>query len=255
MSRTRRRPNRRPRRTQAPPNTVESQLLRAVLFATFSPIGDEFFRLLVRCLASALGVRYAFVTTCVDPPDPGRVRTLGIWLGHDLGQNFEYAVSGTPCQGVLSEKHCVFFPDLLQTLFPEDRQLVELDARSYLGVPLLSRGNELLGHLAVLDDRPMSDEGTRTAILKAVASRAAAELERWQAERAGQRRIAELLEASSRTLEGLIPICAWCKSVRDETGTWLEPEEYVRRRTRADFTHGICPECARELRPGRVKLQ
>lgn len=52
-----------------------------------------------------------------------------------------------------------------------------------------------------------------------------------------------------KTLSGLIPICANCKKVRDDTGYWQKVEEYVRNRTSAEFTHGICPECAKELYP------
>ncbi|HEY1663321.1 MAG TPA: PAS domain S-box protein [Verrucomicrobiae bacterium] len=55
----------------------------------------------------------------------------------------------------------------------------------------------------------------------------------------------ELREALAqvKTLSGLIPICGWCKSVRSDTGYWQTVEQYVRSRTDATFTHGICPSC------------
>jgi PAS domain S-box-containing protein len=46
-----------------------------------------------------------------------------------------------------------------------------------------------------------------------------------------------------RTLRGLVPICAWCKKIRDEDGAWQDIEDYVRRHTEAEWTHCICPEC------------
>jgi hypothetical protein len=46
------------------------------------------------------------------------------------------------------------------------------------------------------------------------------------------------------TLQGLIPICAWCKKIRDDTGYWEKLERYLVSHTKATFTHGICPECA-----------
>jgi hypothetical protein len=46
-----------------------------------------------------------------------------------------------------------------------------------------------------------------------------------------------------RTLEGLLPICAHCKKIRDEAGQWQGVEEYVQGHSRASFTHGICPSC------------
>jgi hypothetical protein len=49
--------------------------------------------------------------------------------------------------------------------------------------------------------------------------------------------------AEIKTLHGLLPICSWCKKVRDDSGYWNQIEEYVRERTQAEFSHGICPEC------------
>lgn len=52
--------------------------------------------------------------------------------------------------------------------------------------------------------------------------------------------------AEVQTLRGLLPICAWCKKIRDEEheGSWVSVEQYLTQRTSAEFTHGICPECA-----------
>ncbi|MFI5362303.1 MAG: hypothetical protein ACHQ49_10070 [Elusimicrobiota bacterium] len=49
--------------------------------------------------------------------------------------------------------------------------------------------------------------------------------------------------AEVRTLRGIIPICAHCKKIRDRIGEWHSVEEYVRIRTHAQFSHGVCPEC------------
>ena len=52
-----------------------------------------------------------------------------------------------------------------------------------------------------------------------------------------------------KTLEGLLPICASCKKIKDGQGSWKQIETYVRDRSEAEFTHGICPDCARKLYP------
>lgn len=49
-----------------------------------------------------------------------------------------------------------------------------------------------------------------------------------------------------RTLRGILPICAWCKKIRDEQGNWHRLESYIKNHSEAEFTHGICPECAEE---------
>lgn len=52
-----------------------------------------------------------------------------------------------------------------------------------------------------------------------------------------------------QTLEGLLPICASCKKIRDGEGSWHPIENYISARTNADFSHGICPECIKRLYP------
>lgn len=63
--------------------------------------------------------------------------------------------------------------------------------------------------------------------------------------------MAELKQTSGtiKTLSGLLPICASCKKIRDDKGYWGQVEEYLREHTDAEFTHGICPDCARKLYP------
>ncbi len=46
-----------------------------------------------------------------------------------------------------------------------------------------------------------------------------------------------------KQLSGLLPICAWCKKLRDDEGYWKSVEQYIGERTKAEFTHGVCPEC------------
>ncbi|MEW6427952.1 MAG: response regulator [Thermodesulfobacteriota bacterium] len=64
-------------------------------------------------------------------------------------------------------------------------------------------------------------------------------------------RTRELHDVLSRlkVLKGLLPICASCKKIRDDKGTWNRMEEYIENRSEAEFSHGICPECARRLNP------
>lgn len=73
---------------------------------------------------------------------------------------------------------------------------------------------------------------------------------RMEAEAAREALILELREALGKVkmLSGLLPICASCKKIRDDQGRWLQVETYVRDRSEAEFTHGICPECSHKFR-------
>ena len=65
-----------------------------------------------------------------------------------------------------------------------------------------------------------------------------------------ERLIGELQAALAhvRTLRGLIPICAWCKKIRNDQGYWEQLELYLKNHSEADFTHGMCPDCVRKHR-------
>jgi hypothetical protein len=67
-----------------------------------------------------------------------------------------------------------------------------------------------------------------------------------------QQRTTELREALSevKVLSGLLPICSNCKKIRDDQGYWNQMEHYIREHSEAEFTHSLCPECAKELFPG-----
>ncbi len=53
-----------------------------------------------------------------------------------------------------------------------------------------------------------------------------------------------------KKLSGLLPICAWCKKLRDDKGYWKSVEEYISAHTGAEFTHGMCPECLNRVMAG-----
>jgi len=52
-----------------------------------------------------------------------------------------------------------------------------------------------------------------------------------------------------KTLSGLLPICSSCKNIRDDKGYWTRIESYIEQHSDAEFSHGICPKCAKKLYP------
>ncbi len=158
----------------------ELSALTAILEGTIRHTGEEFFQSLVRHLAAAVGVSYAFVAEFADTNT--RVRTLAYWSRDHIRENAEFELAGTPCAEVLGGTLCHFPRDVLR-LFPNDQDAVELKIESYLGVPLLDARGDTLGHLAVFDDRPMPPEPKRLYMFRIFAARAAAELERLRIEK------------------------------------------------------------------------
>jgi len=79
--------------------------------------------------------------------------------------------------------------------------------------------------------------------------------ERKKMEEEREKMIKELQRAMHdiKTLRGIIPICSSCKKIRDDKGYWHQVEVYISDHSEADFSHGICEECARKLYPGIYK--
>jgi PAS domain-containing protein len=94
---------------------------------------------------------------------------------------------------------------------------------------------------------PLADEAGNSVgyvgVFRDISERKKSEMER-------EELIAELKKtlAHVKTLSGLIPICAWCKNVRSDTGYWQSVEQYVRKHSDASFSHGMCPSCAEKFK-------
>ncbi|OGW20778.1 MAG: hypothetical protein A2Z82_02015 [Nitrospirae bacterium GWA2_46_11] len=80
-------------------------------------------------------------------------------------------------------------------------------------------------------------------------------LQRKKAEGEREKVIDDLREANSKIkiLSGLLPICASCKKIRDDKGYWNRIETYIHDHSEAEFSHGICPDCAKKLYPEYYK--
>jgi len=144
--------------------------------------GERFFRSLVRYLAESLGVEYALIGEwCAK--NPGKVRTVSVCRRSGFMENFEYPLKGTPCENVIRREVCCY-PENVRRHFPKDRLLSDLEIESYAGTPLFDSANRILGILVVFDGKPSPNPGFTTSILRIFAVRAAAELERKQAEEA-----------------------------------------------------------------------
>ena len=204
------------------------ETLRLVTEGTAAVTGSDFFRSLVRHLAQALRARYALITECTDETKT-QVRTLAFWTGQGFGEDATFLLRGTPCDKVISgEVAC--YPERLQFFFPEDKDLVDLKAESYMGVPLYSSSGEILGHLVVMDDKPMSATDRDVPILRIFAARAGVELER--------KRAAEALGRSEERLRMLLDI----------------NNAIITKLTRDELFHAICEAFGRVVQFDRVAL-
>jgi PAS domain S-box-containing protein len=165
-------------------------------------------------------------------PDERTVRVLAMILDGEEIRDYSYMLAGTPCEDTAAKGFCLY-PDDAARLFPESRDLVELEIRAYAGVPLRSSRGEVLGVLCALFRRAIQPAPPIQEIMEIIAVKAAAEIERTRIERAlleSEERFRGMAERSSDLLfmldEDLRPV--YCSpSVRSIIG--YEPDELVGR--------------------------
>src|SRR5262249_33689480 len=105
------------------------------LVAGTAVVGGEVFPAYVRHVAAALDVQCAIASELTDH-QKSRLRTLAIWAGHDWVENYEYDVADAPCGQVVREQCLYHCRERVQELFPRCGALKDLNAVSYMGVPL-----------------------------------------------------------------------------------------------------------------------
>src|SRR6266568_1998572 len=158
----------------------EDAALRAIVEGTVSETGQAFYRALVRNLAAALDTYGAWLTEYDERQN--RLRALAFWLGDRFIDPFEYAIAGTPCETTLRERRLVHITDRVVDLYPDSPVQFPGQIVSYLGIPLFGVEQRLLGHLAVIDVRAMTDEKRLLTLFRLFANRAVAEMRRLRLE-------------------------------------------------------------------------
>lgn len=127
-----------------------------------------------------------------------------------------------------------------------DNPLVKFDPsiRFYAGAPLIAPEGHALGSLCVIDRRPRELSELQKTALEALARQVVAQLEL----RRVSARLAQALD-QIKLMEGLIPICSYCKGIRDDQGYWSTVEKFIKQHSDVEFTHGICDVCLKKHFP------
>jgi PAS domain S-box-containing protein len=176
----------------------EEGTLRAVVEGTASATGAEFYRLLAQNLARALDTYGAWVTEYDEARE--RLRALAFWFGGKWIEDYEYAIAGTPCETAIKEARLVHLPEPVVGLYPGQPQAFrDSGIVSYLGAPLLSSEGKVLGHVAVVDVRPMPADKKLVSLFEIFANRALAEMLRMRLEddlRERQEKLGRLIDSA-----------------------------------------------------------
>jgi PAS domain S-box-containing protein len=142
---------------------------------------NYFFKELVGNLAFVTKVEHVLISRAAEGKASDFIDTVAFWSSGEFVENVRYELDGTPCEEVL-KGNVRFYSQGIQALFPDDKDLVELDAEGYLGCPIISSSGHILGHISILDTSPLGNEQELTTTVQAFASLASSEFERNQAE-------------------------------------------------------------------------
>lgn len=154
--------------------------LKAILEGTARETGEHFFEALVTSLAKALNMHGAWVSEYL--PEKNSFRAIAFWLNGQMLRNYEMEIAGSPCEVVFQKLRLVHYSTEVQELFGADKDIREIGAVSYMGVPLFDADRNVMGHMAVVDRKPMPAQPRLQAMFDIFAARAAAELQRIRAE-------------------------------------------------------------------------
>jgi PAS domain S-box-containing protein len=175
----------------------QEEILRNIAIGVSAKTGSAFFQALVEYLSKALDVEFAFVCEMI-PPERQLIRTIAGYGDRQSIGGYEYELKDTPCERIVVLGEPVgAYPCGVQQQFPQDTYLGEIQAESYMGLPLIDTSGQILGLISVLSRQPIQDPDFVTQILTIFAARAAAELERQQAEGLLQQQTADLARSNA----------------------------------------------------------
>lgn len=149
------------------------------------------------------------------------------------------------CVHAIQQEHVFMVPDATKDDRFSSNPLVVSGPhiRFYAGAPLVTPDGVPLGTLCAIDRVPRDFSDAQKEALAALARQVIMQLE--------LRRTMKLLAGALqdvRALQDLLPMCAWCRKVRDGEAYWSSVEEYLLAHTDIQMSHGVCPECKERVR-------
>lgn len=184
-------------------NREEDSVIRSIFEGTSSSTGADFFAALVKNLSTILETSGAWITEYNE--ETRFLHAKSFWYNDRWIKDFGYKIDGTPCQDVIEKSQFVHIKENVSELFPDSPNL-GIKVASYMGAPLLNINGKTLGLLGVIDDKPMPEKPNNEAIFHIFAARAAAELQRLNAEREIEDKEKKLRRLVNSAMDGIIEL-------------------------------------------------
>lgn len=197
---------------------------------------------LANTLASIAGVPAGLIMRVSWPEIEVFVSSRTEGNPYNPGDSEHLPGSGLYCETVIRSQGKLKVPDATSDPDWDQNPDIKLNMISYLGLPIMLPDGQVFGTICILDESPNSYSSEIEKLMGQLRELVESHLSLIWRNRELQDKIREIEE-----LRGILPICSYCKNVRNDSGFWEAVDTYFRNHKGYDFTHSICPECMDEL--------
>jgi len=181
-----------------PQKTIE-KTLKFIAQKGYQNKSNNFLKAVSEFLVNLFDVDYVLIDK-YSLQTPSKVDSVVVFSKKGLMPNISYKLANTPCENVIDKNICAY-PNNIQTLFPKDEMLVQMNIESYIGIPLWSSIGEPIGLIAILNSKPINDTIILETILQIVAIKAAQVLEKEIFDNVLELQIKDLKSSNKQLLE------------------------------------------------------
>jgi GAF domain-containing protein len=219
--------------------------LRMMAATTMSESFLEKWQAVVDIMSELMDVPAGLIMRANDPNIEVYVSSRSAGNPYQPGDNEALGDSGLYCETVIKTRERLLVPDARKDPDWDANPDIKLGMFSYLGYPIVLPNGDVFGTICVLDNK----ENAYSERFEALVRQFKELLESHLAIVFQRDELAEHLK-EIETLRGILPICSFCKNVRDDDGFWHAVESYLHAHSEVEFSHGVCPTCREKHYPG-----
>lgn len=211
----------------------------------------ETWREVVDIMASIMSIPAGLIMRLNEPDIEVFVSSQSEGNPYNPGDKEKVWGSGLYCETVIKSRDKLLVPNALKDEEWKDNPDIKLNMISYLGYPILYPDGSAFGTICVLDKKENAYNDNFENLIHKFRNLIQSDLEIIYMNKILGDRNQSLSDYINeiQTLRGIVPICAHCKSIRNEAGNWNSIEYYLSEKVNSDLTHSICPVCAKKFYP------
>ncbi len=202
---------------------------------------------IVDIIAELIGIPSALIMRLVESDIEVFISSQSAGNPYHPGKHEHFLGSGLYCETVINSNDKLLIPNALANEKWKNNPDIKLNMISYLGFPIILPDGNPFGTICVLDNKENAYSETYENLIKNFREIIQSQLELiYMNNILGEKNksLSDYLE-EIKLLRGIVPICSFCKKIRDAEGNWSEVEAYISKHSEAQFSHSFCPECGK----------